>query len=99
MQHRDNHVVLERKRASVWLQDAPCHIVLGLFNWEVWICPLCTHSSAWISITAALWGCVGVLPGVVSSLGGTAVPLHYEVMQVVVSLHWEDPRLPPKAGK
>lgn len=35
----------------MWLQDAPCHTVLGLFNWEVWMDPLCTQNSAQISIS------------------------------------------------
>lgn len=91
--------MLEGKRAAGWLQDTPCHTVLGLFSWEVWMCLLCACSSAQISITGASWGCVDVLPPVVSSLWGIAVPLHYKVMHIAVCLGCKAPRSPPKAGE
>ena len=63
------------------------------------MCLLCTCSSAQISITRAVWGCVDVLPHAVSSLGGIAVPLHYKVMHIATCLGWKAPRSPPKADE
>lgn len=59
--HREKRVVLKDERAAVWLQDAPRRAVPGLFNWEVWMCPLYTCSSAQISIAGAVWDCVDEL--------------------------------------